>query len=139
MARPVPGPPCADLKTRVSGQTLNTREMKMLKQLRKFWRADFLSPKDMLVRAAAIAVVFLIAHLAGLREFTSVLNGTVGSIELGWGGSAFFGVSYILLYLASILFVPILVIAAAISAVLQKLLRSKLTPDESRTNTAPPN
>ena len=95
--------------------------MELLRRIRKLWRADFLSPKDMLVRAVAIALLFLVAHLAGLREFTSVLNGTVGSTELGWGRSAMLGVGYVVLYLAFILGVPILILAAAISAALQRL------------------
>ena len=48
-----------------------------------FRQAEFLSPKDLLQRAGAISVLFLVAHLAGLREFTSVLNGTVGSVADG--------------------------------------------------------
>lgn len=108
--------------------------MGLVKKLRKLWRSEFLSPKDFLVRAAAIGLLFLIAHLAGLREFTSVLNGTVGSVEMGWGKSAFFGAAYILIYLGFVLVVPILVIAAAITAVLQKLFRSNPPINEPGTN-----
>jgi hypothetical protein len=79
-----------------------------------FQRAEFLSARDMLQRAAAISVVFLLLHLAGLREFTGILNGTIGSLTLGWNLSAFLAVIYILFYLAFVILVPTLILAAAI-------------------------
>jgi len=95
--------------------------MNVFGQMRKCWRTEFLSPKDLLVRAAVISLLFLVVHLAGLREFTSVLNGTIGNTEISWGESAFWGTVYIFLYLAFVLGVPILLLAAAISAALQRL------------------
>lgn len=77
-----------------------------------FQRANFLSPKDLLQRAGAISVIFFFLHLAGLREFTSILNGTVGSLALGWKLSAFLAVIYIAAYLAFVVLVPVLVLAA---------------------------
>ena len=79
-----------------------------------FRQAEFLSPKDLLQRAGAISVLFLVAHLAGLREFTSVLNGTVGSVAAGWKLSGFLALIYILLYLAFVILVPVLILAALI-------------------------
>jgi hypothetical protein len=89
--------------------------------LRKLWRAELLSPKDFVRRAVLIGGVFALARLAGLREFTSILNGTTGSVELSWGLSAVLGVTYIVVYLAFVILVPTLVIAAAISAAWQRL------------------
>ena len=80
------------------------------------WRAEFLSPKDMVRSAAIIALLFLVVHLAGLREFTSILNGTMRSPELGWKLSAFLGLAYIGSYLGFVLLVPILLLAAAFLA-----------------------
>ena len=87
--------------------------------MKSFWKnitilqqADFLSPKDLLQRAGAITIIFLLLHLAGLREFTSVLNGTVGSLALGWKASGFLAVIYIASYLAFVVLVPVLVLAA---------------------------
>ncbi len=98
-----------------------------------FQRAEFLSARDMLQRAGAISVMFLVVHLAGLREFTSVLNGTIGSVAAGWNLSAFLAVVYILLYLAFAILVPILVLAAAILTIWQQCIRKKensfTTPD----------
>ena len=48
-----------------------------------------------------------------MKEFTSILNGTTGSVELGWGLSAFLGLMYILGWLAFVILVPILLLAAA--------------------------
>jgi hypothetical protein len=89
--------------------------------LRRLWRAEFLSPKDLVKRAILITIVFGIAHLAGLKEFTTVLNGTMGSVQLGFGISAFLGLSYIFLYLAFVLVVPILLLAAAILSAWKRL------------------
>jgi hypothetical protein len=61
-------------------------------------------------------VLFLIAHLAGLREFTSVLNGTVGSTGVAPDTAALLGLGYIGLYLMFVLAVPVLVLAAGILA-----------------------
>jgi len=79
-----------------------------------FGRAEFLSPRDLMQRALVITALFLAAHLAGLREFCGVLNGTTGSTELNWKFSAFLGVIYVGLYLAFVLLVPILILAAAL-------------------------
>lgn len=94
-------------------------------QLRNLWRAEFFSPKDLLRRALVISILFLIAHLAGLREFSSLLNGTMGSVELGWRLSVFFGLSYIVLYLAFVLLVPSMLLAAAILAIARKYFQKR--------------
>ena len=88
-------------------------------------RADFLSPRDLLQRAAAIVVIFVLLHLAGLREFTSVLNGTVGSVALGWRSSGVLAVIYIIFYLGTVVVAPILVLAAAILALWEKWLQAR--------------
>src|SRR5208282_3909504 len=78
------------------------------RRLGLFRRAEFLSVRDLLQRAVAISVLFLAAHLAGLREFTSVLNGTIGSVAAGWKLSSFLALIYIFLYLAFVIVVPVL-------------------------------
>jgi hypothetical protein len=98
-----------------------------------FRRAEFLSARDLLQRALGLGGLFLLAHLAGLREFTSVLNGTVGSVAAGWKLSSFLALVYILLYLAFVILVPVLVLAALILAVgrqcVQKADNSHVTSD----------
>ena len=95
-----------------------------------FQRAEFLSARDMLQRAFAISVMFLVVHLAGLREFASVLNGTIGSVTAGWNLSAFLAIIYIVLYLAFVILVPVLILAAIILTVWQRFFgkKSKIFP-----------
>jgi len=98
-----------------------------------FRRAEFLSARDLLQRALGLSGLFLLAHLAGLREFTSVLNGTVGSVAAGWKLSGFLALIYILLYLAFVILVPVLVLAAMILALWQRGIpkeeKSRVTPE----------
>ena len=91
------------------------------KKLTIFQRAEFLSAKDMVQRAAGISGLFLLVHLAGFREYTGVLNGTIGSLGLGWKLSTFLAAVYIMLYLAFVIVVPVLVLAAGILTVWQRL------------------
>jgi hypothetical protein len=86
-----------------------------------FRRGEFLSPRDMVQRAAAISGLFLLLHLAGFREFTGILNGTIGSLALGWDLSTFLAVFYIVLYLAFVILVPALLLAAAILMVYKRM------------------
>jgi len=99
--------------------------IKFWQSLGLFRRAEFLSPKDLLQRAGAISVLFLVVHLAGLREFTSVLNGTIGSVAAGWKLSSFLALIYILLYLAFVILVPVLVLAALMLMVWQRCVRKE--------------
>jgi membrane protein implicated in regulation of membrane protease activity len=109
------------------------------RRLAVFRRAEFLSARDLLQRAGVISVLFLVAHLAGLREFTSVLNGTVGSVAAGWKFSGFLALIYILLYLAFVILVPVLVLAAIILAAWQRCIQkdenSHVTPDTNNRRT----
>jgi hypothetical protein len=94
-------------------------------RLAVFQRAEFLSARDLLQRAGAISVLFLVAHVAGLREFTSVLNGTVGSTAVNVKLGTFLAAVYILLYLASVILVPVLVLAALMLMVWQRCVRKE--------------
>jgi len=100
----------------------------LLKNWAIFQRAEFLSAKDLLQRAVVISVLFLALHLAGFQEFTGVLNGTIGSLALGWKLSAFLAVIYIVLYLAFVILVPILILAAGILTIWQKCFRKEENP-----------
>jgi hypothetical protein len=108
-------------------------------RVRQWWRAEFLSPKDLVKRAVLIVCAFAVAHLLGLREFTSVLNGTTGSMDMSWQAAAIRGVIYIFLYLAFILLVPTLLLAAAIAAAIRKFVSVRSPSHESRAHPAPQN
>lgn len=101
---------------------------------REFMRAEFLSPKDLVQRAAVFSAAFAIIHILGLREFTSIINGTTGSVEMSFNEAAVRGVIYLILYMIAVVIVPILLIAAAIS----KLWLRKF-PDEPKINPPTPN
>jgi hypothetical protein len=88
-----------------------------------FWHAKFFSPKDLVCRAAIIAVIYAMVNVAGLREYTSILNGTVGSTEISRGLAAFLGVGYVCAYLAFVLLVPVFLIAAGLVAAWEKWRR----------------
>jgi hypothetical protein len=94
-----------------------------------FRRAEFLSARDLIQRAVAISGMFLLLHLAGFREYTGILNGTIGSLDLGWKLSTFLAVFYIVLYLAFIIVVPILLLAALILTVSQRLYQKLFSRD----------
>jgi phosphotransferase system glucose/maltose/N-acetylglucosamine-specific IIC component len=90
--------------------------------------ADFFSPKDFVRHAMLIVLVFALIHALGLRDYTSVLNGTTGSVEMDPGDAALLGIVYILFYLAAILLAPILLIAAALIEVWQRIRDQKQLP-----------
>jgi hypothetical protein len=84
--------------------------------------------------AGLLTVLFIIAHVAGLRNFTSVLNGTIGSTTMDWNTAALLGVAYVLIYLGVVIVVPILVLAALILKIWRRILVTKGAADESRAN-----
>jgi hypothetical protein len=88
-------------------------------------RAEAFSPKDLVQRAVFIAVLYLAAHLAGLREFATFLSGTAPVTTLSWQWVAFLGAAYLIVYFAFILLAPMLLIAAALLAAWGALCRRR--------------
>ena len=82
--------------------------------------------------AAMLIVLFIIVNLAGMRQFTSVLNGTIGSTNLDWQTASFLGAAYVMVYLAFILGAPTLIIAAGILALCRKVAGNKENNDEPK-------
>ena len=87
---------------------------------RRWWEADFCSAKDFVRHAVLIVLAFGVAHLLGLREFTSFLNGTGGPSGMSWESSALLGVIYVFLYLACVLLVPAMLLAAVLLKLFQQ-------------------
>ena len=87
----------------------------------EFCRADFGTPKDFLLKALLLSTLFLAAHLAGWREYTTFLSGTSATPELSWNQAAFRGMVYLLLFFGQVLMVPILLIAAGLLALWRRL------------------
>ncbi|GAK54131.1 hypothetical protein U14_05409 [Candidatus Moduliflexus flocculans] len=69
--------------------------------------------------AAAIFGVFLVLSLLGFRQYVNVLSGT-GAIE---ASHLFFGLAYLLSYIAAVILAPILLLAALFSSAMRMLSR----------------
>lgn len=82
----------------------------------EFWNAPAWSPAGLCRRAGWIIVLYLLLRTIGLQEFTSVLNGTAGSLRLGWEISALLGVGFVLVHLMLVLLCPVLLLGAAFLA-----------------------
>jgi len=92
---------------------------------RRLKRTRRISPGGFLIYAAVLSIVFGVAHLFGLRENVSFLSGTLtGASSM----SLFWGVVYAALYFMFVLLVPILILAAGIFYVLQRLWPSRPSP-----------
>jgi hypothetical protein len=94
--------------------------MNLWQQWVRCWRAECFSPRGFLLRALLIGAAFLAVQLAGLRDYTSVLNGTVGPSAASWKLSAFYGLTYLVTYMAFVILAPVLVLAAGILALWQR-------------------
>ncbi len=81
-------------------------------KLLAYWRADFVSAKGFYLRAALILVAFLVAHLAGLREYTTFITGTAAGTGASLRLSAIWGMIYLTLYFSAVILAPILILAA---------------------------
>jgi len=85
--------------------------------------APLLSPRGLVVRAAVVALLFAVAHAAGLRAYTSILSGTSPTGNPADVGAALLGCVYVFLYFAFVLAVPIALIAAGLMALALRRLR----------------
>jgi hypothetical protein len=94
---------------------------------RQRWRALNTAPafssKAWLLWAARFALLFLVLHLAGLREDTTVLSGTVNGKSAMVSG--FLGLMYLLSYFGAFLLAPPALFAAAVMAAAEYLWRRK--------------
>ena len=84
--------------------------------LRMFWRADLLSPAGSVAHAVLILGVFATLHLLGWRDDTRILSGT----SLPSSGAVFRGFLYSAAYFAAVILSPILLLAGAIQAAIQR-------------------
>jgi hypothetical protein len=67
-------------------------------QIRKApWSGSFFSARYFLFRAMALMVLFLVVHLAGLRQFTTFVTGTSGGPDVSFRLTAFYGMIYLIL------------------------------------------
>jgi hypothetical protein len=87
-------------------------------------RAPLLSSRGLILRAAIVALAFALAHVLGLRSYTSILSGTSPTGDPSDAWAVLLGFSYVVLYFAFVLAVPIALIAAALMAVGERVWRS---------------
>ncbi len=99
-----------------------------MKLMATVWRehvrgGQVFSPEGFVVRAVAIAVLFLVCHLLGLRQYTTIASGSappsLGSESVG----AALGVIYIAAYFGFVVLAPILLIGAGLFALWRIALR----------------
>jgi len=92
-----------------------------------FWHAGAWTPTGLIRRAALVSFAFVLARAIGLQQFATVLNGTTGSVALGWQLSGFLGVLFVCLYLGAVLLAPVLLIASAFLALWQRFLQPRFS------------
>ncbi len=85
-------------------------------------RVRWLSPAGFVVAAAAIALLYGVAHLLGLREDTTVLSGTAPA---GGAAGVALGLAYVGLHFAFVVGAPVLVLGAAIFRASERLARGR--------------
>jgi hypothetical protein len=93
-----------------------------------WWSAEFFSAKDFVRHGVLFVFAFAAVHLLGLREFTSVLNGTPGMAGMDPTLAALLGVLYVACYLAAILLAPICFLTAGLLSLWQRFKPSRRTP-----------
>ena len=97
--------------------------MKAWTLLKSWLKAPMFSPAGFVVRAGALSLLYLGLTLAGFRDYMSVLSLTFpeGS-NPRW--AQFACMSYLISYFLMVLGVPILLVAAALMAAVNRLLPS---------------
>jgi len=90
---------------------------------------QWISPGSFALCGITFVGVYAILHLLGLREYTSILCGTLPADRTEQVIVGFGGVSYTIFHMLAVLAAPILVIAAGLFAAAQtRLLREPRDP-----------
>ncbi len=92
-----------------------------MKLLKGWLKAPMFSPAGFLVRAAVLALLFLAASLAGLRDTTSALSLTFPE-GISRGAAMFWCFVYLISYFLFVLAVPILVLGSGLLWLALRLL-----------------
>lgn len=106
--------------------TLSSAAAFALAVWRRRWHAKprfrVVSPETLAGCAVMIVLLYLVLHFSGLREDTSLLSGTFPGGDPKDASSLFWGMSYVVVYFASVIVAPVLLIAAAIFAGIEAAL-----------------
>ena len=95
-------------------------------QLKRLARLDAFSPLAFVLTAAALVIFYAICELAGLREDTTFLSGTVAGGA--WATTVRLGTIYLVAYFGCVLAAPIFLLAAGLLTIWQRLARRPITP-----------
>jgi hypothetical protein len=90
--------------------------MKLLLKSLNVFRIKTFSPQGFLMWAGVFAAFFAFCHIAGWREHTTFISGTVASADGDAGDSALRGVLYLFSYFGFLLLTPIFALAAGMWA-----------------------
>ncbi|HPD32103.1 MAG TPA: hypothetical protein PLL20_19090 [Phycisphaerae bacterium] len=88
---------------------------------RRIRAMKWFSPGSFVLCAATFVVVYLVLHLLGWRESTSIFCGTLPEGRNAQVLQSFQAVMYVLFYMATAVVAPILLIAAAVFQVMAML------------------
>ena len=94
--------------------------MTLFRFLRKLLDRTLFNPRDWITWALLFMITFVILHLLGWRDATSIISGTF-STTASPQFTFFQGALYTLVWFATILVAPILLLAAAIHLLLTRL------------------
>jgi hypothetical protein len=83
-------------------------------------RAGVFTAKGLVLRGLLIGAAFAICEAAGFREHTTFLSGTAATAG-GWNASVICGVIYIVAYLGCVVLAPVLMVAATLLVVWEKV------------------
>jgi len=85
-------------------------------------RYSLFTPSGLIARATVVSFAFIILHAVGFRTYTTILSGTSPTGEPFGYIDSLKAVAYIISYLFATVGAPILVIAALVLAILQRML-----------------
>lgn len=99
---------------------------------RDFHSTKMFSPVGFFRRALILLVLYFLCHVAGLREFTSIVSGSSPSGGRADAVAGALGAVYVVAYLIVVFIVPVLVIASGLFWAAQFWLtpREGSQPDE---------
>jgi hypothetical protein len=78
-------------------------------------------PRALLLRAALIAAAYAVLHLARARPYVSLLSGTLHAPATEAQGTLILGVLYILAHIGFTVLTPVLVLAAGLVALYERV------------------
>ena len=106
---------------------------------RRWWKrvlfaVPFFTPKGFLLRAGILTFAYLVCHLAGLRQYTSILSGTPAQAGISRELAGVLAAVYLLFYCSFVTVVPILTLAAGVFHLFEWLMsrRAKAGTNQSR-------